>query len=135
MTVRLIVSSPAARTAAASGPEELIVFHAVSSSGYVKGQETLPLARMVSPTCSIDASSLPGSASANVLAAVGGVGRQAITALSVMENSLSSVLPGVTIATYPPGFATLLASRSACSGSSANWSELNAVTISNDASA
>src|SRR5579885_3678124 len=87
------------------------------------------------PGLSINASIFPGSESANVpLAPGGGGGRQAMTALSVAANSQSSLLPHATMATYPPGIATLLASRSAFSGSCANWKELNPVTTSNEAS-
>src|ERR1700694_4625718 len=130
-----MVASPAMRMAATSGPAELMVFHAVSSSEYSKGHETSPRASMVSPACSINASSLPGQASANVPTAPVGGGRQAITALRVVANSQSSPLPHATIAIDPPGLTTLLASRRALNGSSANWRALNPVTTSNETSA
>ena len=112
------------------------ILHAVSSSGYSNGHETLPLVRGVSPACSINASIFPGSESENGPSAPGGGGgTHAITAPKVAACSQSSTLPHDTIATYPPALTTLLASLSALTGFSAYWKELNPVTTSNEPSA
>src|SRR5437588_6715822 len=90
----------------------------------------------VSPACSSSASNFPGSESANGPSAPGGGGgTQAMTAAKVVACSQSCALPQVTIATYPPGFTTLLACLSALTGSAAYWNELNPVTTSKEASA
>ncbi len=70
----LILSSPAYWMAPTRGPGELMAFHAVSSSGYSNGHETLPLACGVSPASTINASIFPGSESENGPSAPGGGG-------------------------------------------------------------